>query len=290
MKIYRAGKVDNLRAVTIFHALARLGYEGLVILSPKETFLSAGYFDNIPEIIDIEKCKKLKIPIIRRETGGGTVLLDENQVFYQLILRRSSEYLPFRIEEAYRKFSAPVIEVYRRLGIEAEYRPVNDIVVKRNERKISGQGAGDIGKCFVFVGNILLKFNTSLMAELFRLDDEVFRKRIKELLDENMSWVERETGKMPKYEYVEKLIIEEFSKVIKFEGEEEIPEGVIEFADEIKKELTSKEVLLEDTGKRHEFIKIREGVFVRFEKLSENGKIRRIEILRKEGKEIRNVL
>ncbi len=283
MKIYLAGKQPNLRSITLFHALARLGYEGLVITSPVETYVSVGYFDKTEEIIDLQKCRERGIPVVRREVGGGAVLLDENQVFYQLILKRGSGKLPFRIEEAYRRFSVPVIETYRRLGVETEYRPINDIVVKRNKKKISGQGAADIGDSFVFVGGLLLRFNTKLMSELFRVPEEKFRDKLYKSLEENISWVERETGRLPSYEEVESILVEEFSRVLDFEGVAEIPQEALSLADELKEEFTSEEALLEDTGRRHRAIKIKEGLSVRTAVHKARGGLLRAEVYVREG-------
>ncbi len=283
MRIYLAGRQGNLRSITLFHALARLGYEGLVITSPEDTYVSVGYFDRTQEIIDVDRCRERGIPIIRREIGGGAVLLDRDQVFYQLIIKRNSGRLPFRIEEAYRRFSVPVIETYRRLGVETEYRPINDIVVKKNQKKISGQGAADIGELFAFVGGLLLRFDTKLMAELFRVPEEKFRDKLYQSLEENVTWVERETGRLPSYEEVEKILIEEFSKVVDFEGESEIPPEAVSLADRLKEEFTSDEVLFEETGRRHRTIKIREGVHVRTAVHKARGGLLRAEVHLWEG-------
>lgn len=283
MKVYRVGKQGNLRSITLFHAMARLGYEGLIVTSPKETYVSVGYFDRTQDIVDLERCRELGLPVIRREVGGGAVLLDPDQVFYQIVMKRDSQKLPFRIEEAYRKFSKPVIEVYRRLGIEAEYRPINDIVVKKNQRKITGQGAADIERSFVFVGGILLRFNVDLMARIFRVPEEKFRDKIHKTLEDNITWVERETGRKPSYEEVEDLLVEEFSKVLDLEGEGEVPEDAVELADRLKHLFTSDEFLLEDTGRKHRTIKIREGVHVRNSVHKAKGGLIRAEVLIREG-------
>jgi lipoate-protein ligase A len=262
VKVYKLGRVGNLRSTTLFHAFARAGLYGLILVEPDDTYLSLGYFDNLQQVVDLERAKALNIPIIRREVGGGTVLLSRGQVFYQLVVPKSLA--PFKVEDAYKKFSQPVMETYRQLGIEVEYRPINDIITKATKRKISGQGAGDIGKAFVFVGNILLRFDTQLMAELLKVPD---KELLKSLLDENISWVERETGKLPDFWDVAKLLEKSFRKVLPLEREGEVPQEILELADKLKEELTSEETLFEDTGRNHKLLKIREGVFLERESL-----------------------
>ena len=260
MKIYRLGKVPRMLSTTLFHAMAQLGYEGLLVCEPEDTYVSIGYFDKGDELIDVEKCKKLGIGIIRRQTGGGAVLLAPGQVFYQLLLFKNK--VPFKIVDAYRKLSIPVIRAYARLGLDVEYVPINDLVVKKTQRKISGQGAADIGKLFVFVGNVLIRFDPDLMAELFNLKDEAIREEVRKSLWENMGWLERELGRKVSSEEVEKVLIEEFSKELRFEGYGEIPSLAFELAEKLREEMTSEESIFEDTGRNHNSIKIREGVYI----------------------------
>ncbi|WP_448587315.1 lipoate--protein ligase family protein [Thermocrinis sp.] len=274
MQVYVLGKVGDLLSTTLFHAFARLNLFGLILVEPEDTYLSLGYFDNAKEILDMERVRSLGIPVIRREIGGGTVLLAPGQVFYQLVIPKSLA--PFKVEDAYKKFSQPVLETYKRLGVEVEYKPINDIVVKKNQRKISGQGAGDIEKSFVFVGNILLRFDVRLMAEVLRTPDKNF---LIEVMDQNLSWLERELGKTFEFSHVAPILEEEFRKILPLEKREGIPEDALRLAQKLKEELTSEETLFEDTGKRHRLIKIREGIFVRNKSLDINGKRVRLTIL-----------
>jgi lipoate-protein ligase A len=100
VKVYKLGRVGNLRSTTLFHAFASAGLYGLILVEPDDTYLSLGYFDNLQQVVDLERAKALNIPIIRREVGGGTVLLSRGQVFYQLVVPKSLA--PFKVENAYK--------------------------------------------------------------------------------------------------------------------------------------------------------------------------------------------
>ena len=97
-----------------------------------------------------------------------------------------------RKDAFYRKFLQPVIDVYRRLGIEAQYKPINDVIV--GTRKISGTGAAEIGDCIVFVGNLILDFNYDMMCRILKVPDEKFRDKVHKTLLENLSTIRRELG------------------------------------------------------------------------------------------------
>ena len=92
----------------------------------------------------------------------------------------------------YQKFLQPVIQTYLQLGIPAEYKPVNDIVV--NQRKISGNGVGEIGNCLVLVGNLILDFDYDMMSRVLKVPDEKFRDKVHQTLTENLTSIRRELG------------------------------------------------------------------------------------------------
>ncbi len=260
MKAYVLGKLPRMLSTTLFHAMAELGYEGLILCEPEDTYVSLGYFDRAQELIDLKRCKELGLGVIRRQVGGGAVLLAPGQVFYQLVLPKSL--VPFKVEDAYRRLSQPVIKAYARLGLDVEYKPINDLVVRESQRKVSGQGAGDIGRLFVFVGNILLRFDPELMAELFNVPEPHTRERVRQSLWENIGWLERELGRSFDFQEVASVLLEEFSKDFELEPCTEAPWQALELAERLRKHMTSEETILEDTGRKHTAIKIREGVYV----------------------------
>ena len=192
LKLYNLGKVRWEESQLIYHALAHMGREALSLVSPATPYVCIGFHQDVEQEVDFEFCAANGIPVFRRDLGGGAVYLDGDQLFFQLILRRDNPVVPKRKEVFYRKFLQPVIDVYRRIGIRAEYRPINDVVV--GNRKISGTGVGEIGECIVFVGNLILDFNYAMMARVLRVPDEKFRDKVHKTLMDNLSTIHRELG------------------------------------------------------------------------------------------------
>jgi len=192
MQLYNLGKVPWSTSQLIYHALARLGREALSLVSPASPYVCVGYHQDAEQEVDLAFCRANDIPVFRREVGGGAVYLDGDQLFFQLILRRDNPALPAGREAFYRKFLQPIIDVYRRLGIPAEFKPINDVVV--DGRKISGTGVGEIGDCVVFVGNLILDFNYEMMSRVLKVPDEKFRDKIHKTIRANLSTIRRELG------------------------------------------------------------------------------------------------
>jgi len=151
-----------------------------------------GFHQDAEQEVDLAFCREQGIPVFRRDVGGGAVYLDGDQLFFQLILHRDNPVIPKRKEAFYQKFLEAVIRVYRRLGIEAVYKPINDVIVER--RKISGTGAAEIGDCIVFVGNLIVDFNYDMMCRILKVPDEKFRDKVHKTLFENLSTIRRELG------------------------------------------------------------------------------------------------
>lgn len=216
MDLYDLGSVPALDSQLFYHALADLGREGLFLLSPASPYVCVGYHQDASREVDLAFCQARGIPVLRREVGGGAVYLDGGQVFFQLVLRREDPRVPASRDAFYRTFLEPVVRVYRRMGIAAEYKPVNDVVA--GARKVSGSGVGEIGEGLVFVGNVILDFDYTTMARVLKVPDEKFRDKLYRTLEENLSTVRRELGAERAAAWtprrVRGLLAEEFAQVV----------------------------------------------------------------------------
>jgi len=215
MELYNLGKIPWEETQLIYHSLALLNREALCLVSPVTPYVCIGYHQDVAQEVDLEFCRSHQIPVFRREVGGGAVFLDGNQLFFHLILKRDSPLAPKRIDAFYQKFLQPIINVHHRIGIQAQYKPVNDLVVQN--RKISGTGAGEIGDCIVFVGNLILDFDYATMVRVLKIPDEKFRDKVKKTMEENLSTIRRELGAAQAAQWQEKvlntMLAEEFEKL-----------------------------------------------------------------------------
>lgn len=219
----------------IFHALARLEIESLVFVSPQTPLVSIGYFQGL-DGVDLDYCNRHGISVMRRELGGGTTLLDKNQIFYQIILKKNNPMLPGSIDLLYRKFSQPVINTYASLGIKTKFKPINDIMTL-DGKKISGEGGGDIGNCIVFVGGILLDFNFGMMSRVLRVPDEKFRDKVYKTMEEGLTTLRRELGYVPERQEIIKIMSCNFEKIMGPLIPAGLPEGVWTLAGQLEQQL-----------------------------------------------------
>jgi len=261
MYLFDLGKLSGQQSMLIFHALARMGIEALVIVSPSTPLASIGYFQDAEQEVDLQYCRESGIPFMRREVGGGATYLDENQIFYQLIWRKDNPKFPKTIHEIYPWFSEAPVETYRTFGIQAEYRSVNDIITKEG-RKIAGEGGGNIGECMVFVGGILLDFDYKTMSRILKVPDEKFRDKVYKTMEENLTTMRRELGRIPPRRDIVTILWESFEKMVGRLEPASLNREVIEKMKELESSMTSEAFLLKKTPKVPKGVKIKEGLEV----------------------------
>ncbi|MHB1565536.1 MAG: lipoate--protein ligase family protein [Acidiferrobacter sp.] len=241
--------------ICYFHALARLGEEGLLLIEPAAPFVSLGSFD-AKENVDLEYCRRWGIPVMRRETGGGTVLLGPGQVFYTLVIKRPHPPVPVSVNDAYRHLSQAPIGVYGRYGVTTHLRPINDIATT-DGRKIGGQGAGDINGFFCFVGSILVDFDIGLMHRVIHLPDERLRPAMRAALDRGMTSIVAKTGHRPETSDIKKALAAAFAPLIGGLEARALPTRLQALACEMADELRAG-VFSEDTGAPPVLFKVHE--------------------------------
>jgi lipoate---protein ligase len=285
MDYFFLDKVSWEHSQTLYHAAAYLQHEALIILRPATPYLCIGYHQDAEQEIDLAFAGENNIPVFRREVGGGAVYLDGNQLFFQLILHKDRPEVPKGKDEYYRKFLIPVIETYREFGVPAEYKPVNDIMA--NGRKVSGTGAAEINDMVILVGNFILDFNYEMMSKCLRVPDEKFRDKVYKTLQENLSTILRETGRIPSTQLLGDALAHRYEAILGPMTLKTRPDTAMAAkADELQAERCTPEWLLSNDHRRIDSrqVKIREGVFVIQNMLKTPGGLIRVTAVNEDGR------
>jgi len=202
VRLLDLGTVPYVESQTIYHGVAYAMDDGspntISLVSPDRPYLCIGFHQELEKEIDTAYCEAQGLPVLRREVGGGAVYLDGGQVFVHFIFHR--EDLPRQVEELYGLFIRPIVETYRSFGIDAEHRPLNDIVV--GGRKIGGTGIAAIGEAMVVAGSLMFDFDTQTMARSLKVSSEKMRDKVFQGLEEYMTTMTRELGVAPRREAV----------------------------------------------------------------------------------------
>ena len=209
------GMVSPLRSQSIYHGVTESMQPdsdvAISIMQPSRPYVSVGYFQETEREVDLAYCDSRGMPVFRRHVGGGAVLLDSNQLFFHVMLpvaKAQAFGLPKRLTERFAYLARPPILAYRRLGVEAEFRPINDIHV--HGRKIGGTGVGEIGEGLVFAGSMMLDFDAALMVKVLRITNEKMRDKVVESLDQYMTTLARELGAKPEAAAVAETLVSAF--------------------------------------------------------------------------------
>jgi lipoate-protein ligase A len=212
MDLYNLGTVSWLDSQLLYHALAYLGREGLILLQPGDPYVCLGYHQDAAQEIEMDFLAERGIPVFRREVGGGAVYLDRGQLFYQLVLRADRDDVPYQKDAFYRRYLGPVVETFRDFGVEAAFKPVNDIIV--GGRKISGNGAAEINGMMILVGNFIIDFNYEMMARSLRVPDEKFRDKVQKSMWEALTTLTREVETPPTIEQLSGRLVEHYEPLL----------------------------------------------------------------------------
>ncbi len=247
------------QSMLIFHALARMGVEAVDIVWPKTPFISIGYFQDAQKEVNFEYCNRSRLPVFRREVGGGTVYLDRNQIFYHVIWNSDNPDFPKKIKDIYEYLSIPAIETYEEFGIDTRFQEVNDIVTSQ-KRKIAGLGGADIADSMVFVGSMIRDFDYEKMTNAIRVPDEKFRDKIYKTMKENVTSMKKELGKPPSHQEIKQVLIKKYEKLFGKLKPLKLNDTIINKMMELAHWFNSPEFLYKKTPRIPEGVKIKEGV------------------------------
>ena len=136
-------------------------------------FIVVGRIGKIEEDVDVKAAAADGVPVLRRASGGGTVVRGLGCLNYTLVLSKQEHPVLNDLRKSYEWISQKVIDALRPLGVEAVFRPTSDIAVAGSAKKFSGN-AQKRGKNFILHhGTILYNFDLLLIPKYLSMPKDI---------------------------------------------------------------------------------------------------------------------
>ncbi|MGI9363731.1 MAG: lipoate--protein ligase family protein [Rhizobiaceae bacterium] len=133
-----------------------------------------GRHQALSQELKLDFCRDNNIRTVRRITGGGALYFDEGQLGWELIFHRSTLGISSLADLAREICEAAALGLSK-LGVDAKYRPRNDIEV--DGRKISGTGGFFDGDTLFYQGTVLVDMDAATMVAALNVPKAKLEKK-----------------------------------------------------------------------------------------------------------------
>lgn len=131
-----------------------------------EYFIVMGRAGKIDQDCFTYKCIKEGIKIIRRLSGGGTVLQGPGCLNYSAIVAYERDHSYRDIKYSYRDLLSKVASEFKLKGCDIEYFPVSDLAL--DKKKVSGNAQARKHKFFLHHGTFLYDFDIDRISSYLK--------------------------------------------------------------------------------------------------------------------------
>jgi lipoate-protein ligase A len=153
-----------------------------------------GRFQRLASEVRLDACEREGLQVNRRPTGGGAILMGEDQLGVAIALpeRRGDDGYG-RTRELFGHLASGIVRALAGLGITAEFRRKNDVEVRG--KKIAGLGLSfDPAGGLLFHSSLLVDLDISLMLRVLRTPFEKISDKEIATVAERVTTIRRELG------------------------------------------------------------------------------------------------
>lgn len=201
--------VDNMALDRALLESCQLGAPNTLRFLRFEPSALIGFHQSVEQELNLEFCREAGIAISRRITGGGALYCDEGQIGWELYLNRRT-FGTADMSAIARQVCAMAVEGLRACGVDAAFRPRNDIEVQG--RKIGGTGGAFDGEALLYQGTVLIDFDIERMLKVLRIPQEKLSDKAIASAAERMTTLKTLLGAAPAVEVVQKALTEAFAR------------------------------------------------------------------------------
>jgi lipoate-protein ligase A len=169
-----------------------------------------GRHQDLSREVNLDYCRDNGVGVVRRITGGGAIYLDDGQLGWELVFHRASLGIA-ALPDLAREICNAAAAGLSKLGIDAKFRPRNDIEV--DGRKISGTGGFFDGDVLIYQGTVLVDMNPAQMTSALNIPERKLAKRNLDSAAQRVVTLKELLGNsLPDLDTIKSALVEGFSE------------------------------------------------------------------------------
>ncbi|HVO88174.1 MAG TPA: lipoate--protein ligase family protein [Casimicrobiaceae bacterium] len=159
--------------------------------------------------VRVDYCKANGIGLARRITGGGAIYFDQGQLGWELVFGRSTLGIA-SLGELAREICEAAAAGLSRLGVQARFRPRNDIEV--DGRKLSGTGGFFDEDTLFYQGTVLVDLDPARMTAALKVAEAKLAKRALDSAAQRVVTLKALLGTVPSINDIQRTLVEGFAE------------------------------------------------------------------------------
>ncbi len=176
-----------------------------------------GRHQALSQELHLDHCRDNGIGVVRRITGGGALYFDEGQLGWELAFGRGTLGISSLAELTRAICEAAALGISA-LGVEAKYRPRNDIEVEG--RKLCGTGGFFDGDTLFYQGTLLIDMNPAHMVAALKVPEAKLAKRKLDSAEQRVVTLRQLLGEaLPDLAAIQEAMLGGFAKGLGIEPE-----------------------------------------------------------------------
>ncbi|MBN2491563.1 MAG: lipoate--protein ligase family protein [Planctomycetes bacterium] len=167
--------------------------------------------------VNFDACERRGVKVVRRFSGGGAVYHDQGNLNYTLVLARNTRSELVARHPGFALAGEAVVAGLRRLGVDAQFVPVNDISV--GDRKISGLAGTLSREALLYHGCLLVSSDLAVLGEVLNVAPEKLESRAVRSVRKRVATLDELLGRAVGMDEVKDALTQGVSEVLGVEVE-----------------------------------------------------------------------
>ncbi len=179
-----------------------------------------GRHQDLSRELKLEYCHDNNIQTVRRITGGGAIYMDQGQIGWALVFNRKTLGVT-DLGALAKLICEAAASGLSKLGIDARFRPRNDIEVEG--QKIAGTGGFFDGDTLFYQGTVLIDTNPQIMASALNVAKAKLEKRALDSAAARVTTLAQLLGTAPSIDTIKQALLDGFAEELGIEISTDTP-------------------------------------------------------------------